>query len=56
MHAAYAGHTVLNLFYPQRFARLDKALKNFTTGISETKRRAAEERGRDAGIAAVQSL
>ncbi|KAI3430211.1 hypothetical protein D9Q98_004809 [Chlorella vulgaris] len=54
--AAYAGHTVLNLFYPQRFARLDKALRNFTTGISETKRRAAEERGRDAGIAAVQSL
>lgn len=50
LHVAYAGHTVLNLFFPYRFARLDKALAPFLEDLSDSERAAAESAGRKSGI------
>ena len=48
--AAYAGHTALNLLFPWRFARLDKALKalNLTLTSKPAQLGAAESLGRAA--------
>lgn len=49
--AAYAGHTSLSLFFPWRFAALDKALKTLIDGIPEKARSKGEAAGRAAALA-----
>lgn len=51
--AAYAGHTVLNLLFPWRFASHNKALKPLVADLPAEQRAAAEAAGRNAGIEVV---
>ncbi|KAL4431473.1 hypothetical protein ABPG75_006729 [Micractinium tetrahymenae] len=52
--AVYAGHTALSLFFPWRFARLDKALAPLLDGIPEKSRAKGEAAGRAAAISLIK--
>ncbi|PSC69336.1 acid phosphatase Vanadium-dependent haloperoxidase [Micractinium conductrix] len=52
---AYAGHTVLSLLFPWRFARLHQALKPFVQPLSKKQAAEAEARGRAAAFAIIQA-